>query len=337
VLWQTRRVPSGSEIAAIVRLVRACEAGSVRAALAHLVAVEGSHYRRAGARMLLAEDGRSAGAISAGCLESDLRLRLEGVFARGTADVIEYDSRSFEDLAWGLGTGCNGKVRVLLTPMTAVLAETLARASARLSAGSPARIATFVDPPPGSGASAGDVRLLDENPEAERPGALIEDILPPIALLIAGAGPDAVPLARLAGGLGWNVSVLSSRDRRFLADRFAGVEAEFPGGTDAVAAISVHTRSAAVVMSHSFSEDTEALRALLDRGFPYLGVLGPRERTVSLLLRACGAGPGAAMRIHSPVGMDLGAETAEEIALSIVAEIQSCLSRIVREAAATPR
>jgi xanthine dehydrogenase accessory factor len=326
---------SGSELAAILRLARSCRREGVRAGLAHLVAVEGSHYRRAGARMLLAESGRCAGAISAGCLEADLRLRLAGVLSSGSAEVLEYDSRSFEDLAWGLGTGCNGKVRVLLVPVTDDLFAVLEAAEASLAEGRPARIETVVDPPPGSGRPRGEARLLEELPPRPEPGVVVEEIPPPIALLIAGAGPDAVPLARLARELGWSVAVLSRRDRAFLEDRFAGIEAVFPGGAEAVPALPVHARSAAVVMSHSFTEDTETLRALIERGFPYLGVLGPRERT-GRLLAACSPRPEAAPRIQSPVGMDLGAETAEEIALAIAAEILNALSRPPSESPAPP-
>jgi xanthine dehydrogenase accessory factor len=325
-------VPSGSEILAIARLARECEAGGVRAALAHLTRVEGSHYRRSGARMLLAEDGRSAGAISAGCLEADLRLRLEGVLSGGRAESIEYDSRSFEDLAWGLGSGCNGKVRVLLSPFSGRLREAIDGAAAELVAGKTALLATVVEPP-------GDTRLLAGPEEADRSresGELVEAIRPPISLLLSGAGPDAVPVARLARQLGWIVSVLSSRDRAFVEARFPGIDVEFAGGAEAVPALRVHARSAAVVMSHSFAEDTENLRALLAREFPYLGVLGPRERTVRLL-RATGARPEVADRIHSPVGMNLGAETAEEIALSIVSEIQASFSASAADRSGSPR
>lgn len=323
-LWQTRGVSSGAELLAIVTLARDCASKSVRAALAQLVSVEGSHYRRPGARMLLAEDGRSAGAISAGCLEADLRRRVPGVLENGRNELVEYDARSFEDLVWGLGTGCNGCVRVLLSPLTESLRETLGRAETILSAGAAVRLAIVVAAPPGSSRGADDVRLVPsgEVVEAEKGEVVfVDEILPPISLLIAGCGPDAVPLARIAGELGWIVTIMTSRDPSFVAERFAGLAvrharsvADIPPG---------HSRSAAVVMSHNFSEDAAALDGLLPRGFPYLAVLGPRERT-RRLLAAC-ASP-AAPGIRSPAGLDLGSETAAEIALSIASEIQGALS-----------
>jgi xanthine dehydrogenase accessory factor len=318
---------SAAEISAILRLARTCESEGVRAALARLVSVEGSHYRKPGARMLLAEDGRTVGTISAGCLEADLRRRLPDVFASGRTESIDYDSRTFEDLVWGLGSGCNGFVRVLLSPFAGPLREIHEQISGILAGGATVHLATAVAPPSGSDLRTGDVRMVvgeETLPREEPSGIFREEILPAITLLIAGAGPDAVPLARMAAGLGWNVHVLSPRDPSFVLERFRGVEVGLVGSVEEARTLPAHSRSATVVMSHDFATDASVLEALLPRGFPYLGVLGPRERTARLL-RACGAPREAAARIHSPAGLDLGAETAEEIALSIVAEIQAVL------------
>lgn len=325
-LWQTRSVASAAEIIAIAKLARACADDGARAALAHLVSVEGSHYRRPGARMLIAEDGRSAGAISAGCLESDLRRRLPSVVAEGRAEVAEYDSRTFDDLVWGLGTGCNGRVRVLLAPATESLRAVLDRAAEALASGLPARLATLVAAAPGATRAAGEVRLLEpgESPREEGGEILVEEILPPVSLVVAGCGPDAVPLARIAAELGWVVTVISDRDPAFVRARFGELPVSHAGGVAAAPALAVHARSAAIVMSHGFADDAAALGALLPRGFPYLGVLGPRERT-RRLLAACGAPAEAAAGIRSPAGADIGAETAAEIALAIAAEVQGAL------------
>lgn len=319
---------SGAEISAILRLARQCESEKVGSALARLVSVEGSNYRRPGARMLLVEDGRSAGAISAGCLETDLRRRLPELLAGGRTEVLEYDSRSFEDLVWGLGSGCNGAVRVLLSPFAGRVRESLRRIGEILDAGRTAFVATVVCPAASSGRCAGDVIFLEgpDDKPAERGSELfVETIRPPISLLIAGAGPDAAPLARIAAMLGWTVSVLSGRDRSYVLDRFAGLGVEWVGASESSESLRVHSRSAAVVMSHGFTEDANALRILLPKGFTYLGVLGPRDRT-RRLLAACEAPEDAAARLHSPAGLNIGGETAEEIALSIVSEIQTALA-----------
>ena len=332
-MWQTPGVASSAEIAAILRLARACEARGVRSALAQLVSVEGSHYRRPGARMLIAEDGGAAGAISAGCLEADLRLRAAEVLSAGRSTRVEYDSRTFEDLVWGLGSGCNGKVCVVVSPFEGARRDALERAADALEQGRAVRLATSVGGP--AGREPGDVRLLEG---FEEPGSLsdsfVEEIVPAVSLLIAGAGPDAVPLARLALDLGWRVSVRSTRDPSSLRERFGGLAVEL-ADLDSLRAAPVHSRSAAIVMSHSFTDDSAALEILLPMEFPYLGVLGPRERTARLL-RACGAAEGASAKIHSPAGLDIGAETAGEIALSIVSEIQGALARRPKLAAGPP-
>jgi xanthine/CO dehydrogenase XdhC/CoxF family maturation factor len=277
--------------------------------------------------MLIAGDGRSAGAISAGCLESDLRRRLPAVVAGGRAEVAEYDSRSFDDLVWGLGSGCNGRVRVLLSPVTESLRAAFEGAADSLSSGRPVRLETVVAAPAGAARRLGDLRLLASGEKAGEgtEEVIVEEILPPVSLVIAGCGPDAVPLARIAADLGWSVTILADRDPKFVRERFAGLPVSRAGGLAAAASLPVHARSAAVVMSHGFADDAAALEALLPRGFPYLGVLGPRERT-RRLFAACGAPPDAAAKIRSPVGADIGAETAAEIALSIAAEIQATLS-----------
>lgn len=332
-MWQTLGVASSAEIAAIVRLAKACDARGVRSALAQLVSVEGSHYRRPGARMLIAEDGETAGAISAGCLEADLRLRAAEVLSAGRSTKVDYDSRTFEDLVWGLGSGCNGKVTVVVSPFEGARRDALERAAGALERGRTVRLATSLGGP--AGREPGDIRLV-EGP-GER-GALsdcfVEEIHPAVSLLLAGAGPDAVPLARLALELGWRVCVRSPRDPSHLGERFGGLAVDL-AGLDSLGAAPVHSRSAAVVMSHSFTDDAAALEVLLPMEFPYLGVLGPRERTARLL-RACGAAEGAAAKIHSPAGLDIGAETAGEIALSIVSEIQEALSKRPDPAAGPP-
>jgi xanthine/CO dehydrogenase XdhC/CoxF family maturation factor len=255
---------------------------------------------------------------------------MPSVASEGRARIAEYDSRSFEDLVWGLGSGCNGLVRVLLAPLSPPLVSALERARSALSAGAFVRIATVVGVPTGSEIRLGETRVLGaDETVAEEPGVdvAVEEVAPPIGLLIAGCGPDAVPLARLAAELGWAVSVIAGRDAGFVHARFSGLPVVHAGGVAEAATVPVHPRTAAVVMSHNFVEDAGVLEALLPRRLPYLGVLGPRERT-RRLLSACGAAGDAPSRIHSPVGLNIGAETASEIALSIVSEIQAVLAGV---------
>ncbi len=160
---------------------------------------------------------------------------------------------------------------------------------------------------------------------------LIEPLLPPIALYIFGAGYDAVPLAQLAGELGWRVTVADHRPAYARAERF-------PWARQVLLAQPGHlpddlqfdNRSCAVIMSHNYLQDQALLRDLLGAPLAYLGVLGPHQRTQRLLadLQKEGIAPSdeQAARLFSPVGLDIGAETAEEIALSILGEIQAALT-----------
>lgn len=160
---------------------------------------------------------------------------------------------------------------------------------------------------------------------------LLEPLLPPIALYLFGAGYDAVPLARLADELGWRVTVADHRPAYARAERFPWARQVLLALPSRLTeALQFDNRSCAVVMSHNYLQDQVLLRDLLDAPLAYLGVLGPHQRTQRLLvdLQKEGTAPSAeqAARLFSPVGLDIGAETAEEIALSILGEIQAALT-----------
>jgi xanthine/CO dehydrogenase XdhC/CoxF family maturation factor len=251
--------------------------------------------------MVLTETGSSAGAISGGCLESDLERRIPEICAAGRPVEIVYDMTSEDDVVWGLGLGCNGRVKVAVSPVDASLAGALDAAAARHAKGLSARL-------PGED----------------------EEIEPPPALLLGGAGRDAAPLARLARALGWRVTVdaprVSDASRRRFPEgvSFAGLEDPASLGTPAFA----------VVMTHNFLDDLSLLERLAssrataggegaDGSLAYLGILGPRARTDRLLAALGESRAGLPETIHSPAGLDLGAETPEEIALAILAEMQA--------------
>ena len=364
--------------------------------LATVVRTEGSTYRRAGARMLVTADGRTVGAVSGGCLEADLALRARDALAGGAPALVTYDTRADEDLVWGLGLGCNGRVDVLLEPLAGDRLTAAATLYARCrDLDRPAVLATVLSGQGPVGVRPGDHLLVSENavfdaglrdrgaasgalrdavaddargalrsgrsivrqyastgapagepaerpagaPRGVLPGAVGRDadpidvlhevLEPPVTLLVCGAGPDAVPVARLAASLGWRVTVADDRVGHARADRFPGAAvrllspnepatAAWPGGRPP-------SRAAAVVMSHHYERDRSHVAALLATDVAYLGVLGPRRRTARLLADL-GAPQAAAARLHAPVGLDLGAETPEEIALAIVAEVAGVLS-----------
>jgi xanthine/CO dehydrogenase XdhC/CoxF family maturation factor len=335
------------------------------AALATVMRVVGSAYRRPGARMLLASDGTRVGLVSGGCLEADLTERARPVLATGQAITVTYDARTDEDLIFGLGLGCNGTVEVLiervpehrggghLALIDRCLAERreLALVTAFRAAGRVPLAARWwlLDGEPLAGDVAEESVAVEIGrhadavlqsgrhrnvtiESAEGPlDCLVESVRPYPELWILGAGPDAQPVARLAVDLGFDVHVVDHRAA------FARPE-HFPGAKQVVACHPEHfgatfeldDASFVLVMSHSYANDRAYLRALLPRSLAYLGLLGPRQRSVRILAELAKEGiepsPELRARLHAPVGLDIGAETPEEIAVSILSEIRAELT-----------
>jgi len=249
--------------------------------------------------MLLTREGWIAGSISGGCIESDL---VQTAFDRTTDGpvVVTYDASAPDDILLGFGLGCNGAVDVLMQRLPpdggslAVLERVVAERY-------PARLATFAD-----GSWTEDAKPKD--------GAiLVEELTPPPALVLFGAGHDAVPLVRIAGDLGWSVTVVDGRAAYAQAGRFPGARVVVAPPSKAV---EIEDGAAVVLMTHSFNHDADILR-WLPKDLPYVGVLGPIHRT-HRLLDELGIDGG---HLHAPVGLNLGAEGPDEIALAIVAEI----------------
>ena len=292
------------------------------AALATLVKVEGSSYRRPGARLLVTADGRRVGSISGGCLEDDVADHARAVLADGKARVVSYDTTTENDLVWGVGLGCHGVVHLLVEPVPAAPAWAAAlrdhfrrRAVTELAVvwqeSAQGRLGTC---------------LAGELPPAVAAGAFRQVIHPPTALLVLGAGDDARPLVRMAAELGWQVTVADPRPAWATRARFpdaADVIVLRP--EDAPGRLAVDADTLAVVMTHHYRHDVPLLRALLPLPLAYLGLLGPRLRAERILgdLAATGFAitPEMRARLHAPVGLDLGAEAPEEVALAILAEM----------------
>ncbi len=293
----------------LVRAWRAIPPGE-EAVMATVVATRGSVYRRPGARMLLTREGWAAGSISGGCIESDL---VQTAFDR-TEDgpvVVTYDASAPDDVLLGFGLGCNGAVDVLMQRLPAD-GGSLAAIARVLETRVPIAITTFAD---GSFVTS----PLVETIPMERESLLAETIAPPPALVVFGAGHDAVPLVAAANGLGWNVTVVDGRSAYAKPERFpdANVVVSPPSR-----AIAIEPDAAVVLMTHSFANDA-AILGWLPKALPYVGVLGPIHRTHRLLEEA---GIGTA-DLFAPIGLDLGADGPDEIALAIVAEILAVRKR----------
>ena len=328
--------------------------------LATVVRVIGSSYGGVGTRMVVRVDGTTVGIVSGGCLESDLAEHARRVHAAGRAEVVSYDTRADDDAVWGLGLGCNGLIEVLLEPLSPTSGRAVAALLARaLDAVAPTVLATVMRTNAGAGAPAvgahalltaegphvtgawGDGRALGaatahehDARQAGRRGLVHEDgdvqiafevVTPSVQLVVCGSGPDAVPVVHVAAPLGWTVTVVDHRPVEHAhPERFP--EARVVECADPLRladAVALGPRTAAVVMSHHFARDADYLYALLAAGAAYVGVLGPRARTERMLaeLASRGLTPNATDgRLYGPVGLDIGGDGPDAIALAVVAE-----------------
>lgn len=333
--------------------------------LATVVQTEGSAYRGPGTRMLIESLAESTGSISGGCLEGDVRQQAVQLLETGKPQLLHYDYTGEDDFLWGTGMGCSGVMRVLLerspTPAIAALQASAidgkssllatvfcAKDSIHASAGQ----YLYLDH---SGAENGDisaaalrekirrdlrdmamrqslVRQTQSAPhyyEDERAWVLLESLEPPTSLVLFGAGYDAEPIVHMATALGWRISLVDHRLPYARDERFPGAErvwlapsGQWPDG------LALPPGSAALVMSHNYLQDQAMLRVLLRQPLGYLGLLGPRQRSQRLVEELAREGIVAAHpeRFYAPLGLDLNAQTPEEIALAAIAEIQAVLS-----------
>jgi len=255
-------------------------------ALATLVRAQGSSYRRPGARMLVCPDGLTAGSLSGGCLEEEVARRAFEVMQTGLPSLMSFDTR--------LRFGCNGTIEIFVETVHEIFLAELAEHFAQRRG---CRAMTVVS---GTGEQLG-TRMLKTGEEMPA-DAFVQEIKPAIQLLIFGDGPDSIPLRSFAEILGWSVIDVDQAS-------------DLPARGD--------ERTAAVVKSHNYGRDFAALRHLLQLDLRYVGLLGPRKRRDQLLGALLDDGIPLDSELFAPAGLDIGAETPEEIALAIISEIQT--------------
>ncbi len=308
------------EILALWEQVGAAEGAAV---LATVMKTEGSSYRLPGARLLLTQSGRHAGAVSGGCLEDDILKKAWWLTAHGPV-LRRYDTTPDGEFTTdGYGLGCNGVIHVLLERVTRSAPSTLSLLREVRDSRRPVTVAHVLAPANAVGQRA---IVSDEGAGLSLSGAevFLERIEPPVRLLIFGAGYDAVPVTQFAKSLGWRVEVYDGRAHYAKVDKFPQadrVAVRLPGAPTP----EIDEWTAAVVMTHSFSQDADVLRSLVDLPLRYLGVLGPRKRTGELLEETGLRDSLAQPMLHAPMGLDIGADGPEQVALAIVAEIQSVM------------
>jgi xanthine/CO dehydrogenase XdhC/CoxF family maturation factor len=355
------------ELQNILARMREIESNGAKAVLATVVDVKGSSYRLPGAKMLILETGETLGTVSGGCLEADVLERAKQVLKTGETQIVTYDTTANDDSVFSLNMGCRGVIRILLEPVRGN--EFFAFVEECFQARLYGFAATVIDREDSADLTIGtkfltletDIMPFDENharfqelPTPLRSAILdvfrtglprcqklliagsgnveffIEQIKPPLALVVFGAGADAVPLVRLAQELGWNVTVIDHRLAYATPERFPAAEVWIARAED-VNLNEIYDRNAvAVLMTHNFERDKHALRRALQGRFRYIGVLGPKRRTESLLQELANEGETFSdeqlKRLFAPVGLDIGADTPESIALSIIAEINAVLA-----------
>ena len=317
------------ETTEIVERVFALVSAGRRAALATVIRIEGSSYRRPGAKFLIEDDGRTLGGVSGGCLEADVREVALRVIQTGTPQLLHYDTGVDDQTVWGLGLGCNGSVDIFVQPATdARTLEVLRELGARLKSASPVAVRTIVDGPSDVGHATVLGPVRDARTGVTTDGAhtvFTEMLQPPPPLIVCGAGDDARPLVACASEAGFAVTVVDHRQAFLAADRFPSAQrlVHLRPGSD-VETLGVDPRTLVVIKTHSLAHDRDWLEAFLESRASYIGVLGPRARAEDMLgeLNAT-----TDARVFAPVGLSLGADGPEQIAISVVAELLAVVSR----------
>lgn len=330
----------------VLDFLTAARTAGKRAALATVVRVRGSAYRHEGAKLVVAEDGSTAGNVSGGCLEQDVREVALQVIRAGEPQLRSYCSSADEIAAWDLGVGCEGQVDVFVE-----LAEPRPRERTLLDERRPFAACGVIPRKgerPGKGKrlvvttdrTEGDLgspdltaratskaRELLETGESgihETAGRSVffDVLVPPPQLVVLGAGDDARPLVRFAADVGFRVVVVDRRPGFLTVDRFPAAAVLIQSAGDELgAALPLDAECYAVVMNHNFADDQAYVRALLKTPVAYVGMLGPRQRTERILRNLSAEGPLDESRVYGPVGLDIGTDGAEQVGLAVMAEI----------------
>lgn len=296
----------------------------LKAVLATIVALDGSSYRKPGVRMLILENGDVVGAVSGGCVEKDILRQSQTVFKSGIAKMMTYDGR--------YRLGCEGVLYILIETFNpdSIFFNSFEKA---LKHRVPFQTKSFYKKEVGEFSDVGSVFYFNEESHAlsidvnEFTNDLYfeEKLNPCFKLMIFGAEHDAVELCKLACFTGWEVTVISGPLESKTISDFPGANAFFSVSPDALELSSIDNQTAIVLMSHNFSNDLKYLLELKNAEPAYLGMLGPSDRREKLLSQFIEYCPDIddqfIENIYGPAGLNIGAETPQEIAISIVSEI----------------
>ncbi|HEX3168790.1 MAG TPA: XdhC/CoxI family protein [Chitinophagaceae bacterium] len=350
------------EIRDIIKAFNEAQKLGKQTALATVVHVEGSSYRRPGARMLIEDDGQLTGAISGGCLEGDALRKALLVMTEKRSRLVTYDTMDDDDAKFGVGLGCNGIIQVLIEPIDVSNPDNPIQYLNNVNGKrQTAALVTLFSLQNRKGLQYGtclllkddgnivqhvpvlkDVLLADANEalinqsssfknytsDDHNITAFIEVIKPPVSIIIIGAGNDVMPVVNLADILGWESTVVDGRANYAKKERFVSAcQVLVAKPENALEQISVDEHTVFLLMTHNYNYDMAMLRQLLSKNVRYIGMLGPKKKRERMLSELKDEGSNFTEQqlsvLHSPVGLDIGAETSEEIALSILAEIKA--------------
>jgi xanthine/CO dehydrogenase XdhC/CoxF family maturation factor len=352
------------EFQSIISAYEKAKSNHQKTALATVVQVDGSAYRRPGARMLVTETGELTGAISGGCLEGDALRKAQAVIFQQQSMLVTYDTTDEDDQKFGIGLGCNGIIQILIEPIdpakefnpiellkkaTQDRIESVLVTAFSLKYSKSAQIGTVLiwkqGNPIDTQSSIDDKlfgTIVDELKNLEFGSSTIrtyfqhdqinvfyESIKPTIRILLFGAGNDTIPVAKLADLLGWEVVLIDGRKTHATQTRFPTVQKIIVAPANEVTdQLEADRMTVALLMTHNFDYESTILENIRLLDLPYIGILGPKKKGLKLLERLESKGiriPNPTL--FSPIGLDIGAEGSEEIALAILAEIKAVLSK----------
>lgn len=354
------------EIKEIVKAYDEAEKTGEQTALATVVHLQGSGYRRPGARMLVTEDGRLTGAISGGCLEGDALRKAQLVMIQKKPMLVTYDTTDEDDAKQGVGLGCNGIITILIEPInredtnnpvqllktllskrqTAVLVTLfsqdrkstqhgtciVAADDGKIKSSLPDKTLENILIADAQQVLSTGISLIKKYNAQNGLTAFIEIVKPAVSLVVFGAGNDSLPLVQMASVLGWETTIADGRPNYAKKERFPDAyQIIIAKPENVLSEINFDARTVAVLLTHNYNYDTAVLRQLLPLPVIYIGILGPKNKLDRMLYELNEEGIAIAenhiSKIFGPAGLDIGAETADEIALSILSEIQSVLSK----------
>ena len=357
------------EISDIIEAFKKAEQQGKQTALATVVYVDGSSYRRPGARMLVTEDGELTGAISGGCLEGDALYKALFAMRQKKNMLVTYDTSDDDDAKLGLGLGCNGIIHVLIEPVNPANPTNPIQLLKKItSSRKNAVLVTLFSlgnnsmAQPGTCILCTDEEILSNNSndsnlkniledeakkalsgyqsvvknyvlESQNLTAYIEFIKPVVSMVICGAGNDVVPLVKMAAILGWQTFIVNDgRDKNTKQSRFeTSCHVLITNPEKVLSQFEIDEQTVFVIMTHNYNYDLAVLRQLIQKDVTYIGLLGPKKKRERMLEELEEEGISLSEQqlscIFSPVGLDIGAESPEEIALSILSEIKAVLAK----------